>query len=297
MRYKSPIAIPFSQYWEEQLILDGGSRFWKNLYANISYIYAEYFLSNFILVISLVAKALSPKPVIQSISTIYHVYGLKWALKRTIDVVGAIVGIILATPFFIVIPILIKFNSHGPVFYRQERIGKNRRRQGRRSQIQTAVAERRASDRRQKQSFGQPFVMAKFRTMYQDAEQQTGPVWASRKDPRITRIGAVLRVTRIDEIPQLFNVLKGDMSLVGPRPERAFFIEKLKTSINGYEKRLLVKPGLTGLAQVEHKYDESEDDVKAKVKYDLTYIYNFRLVNDVKIMLKTIYVVLAAKGM
>jgi lipopolysaccharide/colanic/teichoic acid biosynthesis glycosyltransferase len=296
MRYQSPIANPFNQYWEEQLIL-GGSRFWKNLYTHISYLYAEYILSNLILFVSITAKVLSPKPIIHTFSMLYNEYGLIWFFKRAIDIMGAFVGLILSVPFFLVVPILTKLDSPGPVFYLQERICKNRRRQSRRSGSLEFASERRSTDRRQKQAFGQPFMIIKFRTMRQDAETKTGPVWASKRDPRITRLGALLRMTRIDEIPQLINVLRGDMSLVGPRPERAFFIEKLKTSIDGYECRLLVKPGLTGLAQVEHKYDETEDDVKTKVKYDLSYIRNFRLLVDIKILLKTIYVVLAAKGM
>ena len=140
-------------------------------------------------------------------------------------------------------------------------------------------------------------MIMKFRTMRHNAEKLTGPVWAVKNDPRITRIGAFLRATRIDELPQLLNILKGDMSIVGPRPERQFFIEKLKSAIDGYEKRLLVRPGLTGLAQVEHKYDESVEDTKVKVRHDIQYVHNLNLIRDIKIILKTVYVVLAAKGM
>jgi lipopolysaccharide/colanic/teichoic acid biosynthesis glycosyltransferase len=297
MRYQSPIANPFSQYWEEQVLLGGSSRLLKNAQATASYLFGEYILANVVLFLNLVLEALSPRPIAQAFAVVYHEYGLKWTVKRTIDITGAIFGLIMATPFFLVMPILIKLDSRGPVFYRQERIGQNRRRQDRRAQSRTALTERRATDRRQTQSYGRPFMIVKFRTMNQNAEKQTGPVWASKRDPRITRLGAIMRATRIDEIPQLFNVLRGDMSLVGPRPERAFFIDKLRTMIDGYERRLLVKPGLTGLAQVEHKYDESDEDVKTKVKYDISYIYNFRILNDIKIMIKTIYVVLAAKGM
>jgi lipopolysaccharide/colanic/teichoic acid biosynthesis glycosyltransferase len=297
MRYQSPIANPFSQYWEEQVLLGGSSRFLKNAQATASYFFGEYILANVVLFLNLVLEALSPKPIVQTFSIVYHDYGFKWAVKRSIDIVGATFGLIMALPFFIVMPILIKLDSPGPVFYSQERIGQNRRRRDRRAQSNTMISERRATDRRQKQSYGRPFSIIKFRTMNQNAEKQTGPVWASKRDPRITRLGAIMRATRIDELPQLFNVLKGDMSLVGPRPERAFFIDKLRTMIDGYERRLLVKPGLTGLAQVEHKYDESDEDVKTKVKYDISYIYNFKILNDIKIMIKTVYVVLAAKGM
>ena len=133
--------------------------------------------------------------------------------------------------------------------------------------------------------------------MCNDAEGKSGPVWATKQDARITRIGKFLRKTRIDEIPQLFNILKGDMSLVGPRPERHFFIEQLRDQIDSYTGRLRVKPGLTGLAQVEHKYDENIDDVNVKVSYDLKYIREWNLFKDIKIILKTVVVVITAKGM
>lgn len=297
MRYQSPIANPFNQYWEEQVLLGSGSRFFKNAQTTASYFFGEYILANIVLFLNLVVEALNPQPIAQAFAVLYHEYGLKWGIKRTIDIIGSLCGLILASPFFLVMPILIKLDSPGPVFYSQERIGQNRRRGDRRAQARVITAERRATDRRQKQSYGRPFSIIKFRTMRQDAEKQSGPVWASKQDPRITRLGAIMRATRIDEIPQLINVLKGDMSLVGPRPERAFFIDKLRVMIDGYERRLLVKPGLTGLAQVEHKYDESDEDVKTKVKYDISYIYNFKILSDIKIMIKTVYVVLAAKGM
>jgi lipopolysaccharide/colanic/teichoic acid biosynthesis glycosyltransferase len=297
MRYQSPIANAFNQYWEEQLILGDASQYWQNIFASSKYLYAEYILSNFILMATILGRVFTLRPLVSAVSNVYHVYGLNWILKRAIDIMGATIGLVLAIPIFIVVSILVKLDSPGPVFYRQERIGQNRRRGNRRGQMVTTAADRRASDRRQSSGFGRPFQIFKFRTMRQDAELQTGPVWATKRDPRITRLGAILRATRIDEIPQLFNVIKGDMSLVGPRPERAFFIEKLATSIDGYQKRLMVKPGITGLAQVEHKYDESIDDVKTKVKYDLSYVYNFRIIGDIKIILKTVYVVFAAKGM
>jgi len=297
MRYQNPTTNPFNQYWEEQLVYGGVSRHWKNALSGLAYAYSEYVFSNIILVLSILIKALSFKPVFEAVSILYHTYGLKWAIKRTMDVIGAIVGLILASPVFIIIPIIIRLNSAGAIFYRQERIGQNRRRRDLRNQTSSVANDRRATDRRQIVGHGRPFMIIKFRTMSQDAEQKTGPVWASKRDPRITRVGAILRATRIDEIPQLVNVLRGDMSLVGPRPERAYFIDRLKVKIDGYERRLMVKPGVTGLAQVEYKYDESEEDVKVKVRYDLSYIYNFRIFNDVKILLKTVYVVLAAKGM
>ncbi len=296
MRYQNPIVNPIAHYWEESIALGGYSNYWKSVGQSIRYLFAEYITANLILLISMAARVLTLRPLAAAISDVYHRHGLKWALKRTIDIVGSAVGLVFATPVFLVIPILIKLDSPGPVFYRQERVGNNRRRRDRRAAAMPIDRERRQNDRRKVEGFGRPFHIVKFRTMFVDAEKRTGPVWATKNDPRVTRVGAFLRATRIDEIPQLFNVLIGDMSLVGPRPERAYFIKKLKASIDGYERRLMVKPGVTGLAQVEHKYDESEDDVRTKVKYDLAYISNFGLLHDLKIMFKTIFVVLAAKG-
>ena len=297
MRYQSPIGNPLSQYWEEELVFGSISRYWKDGVAGFKYFMAEYVLANLILIASVMTKSISVKPVINAVVKFYQVYGFTWTVKRGLDILGASFGIIMASPFFLIVPIIIKLDSPGPIFFRQERIGKNRRRNDRRQLCLSPDLERRNNDRRQTAGYGKPFMIFKFRTMRQDAEKMTGPVWAKKNDPRITRIGAFLRATRIDEIPQLFNILMGDMSIVGPRPERAFFIDRLKDSINHYEKRLLVRPGLTGLAQVEHKYDESEADTAIKVKYDLTYIRKLNIMYDLKIILKTIYVVLAAKGM
>jgi len=296
MRYQNPIVNPIAHYWEESIALGGYSNYWKSVGQSARYLVAEYFTANMILLVGLVARILTLRPLTAAISAVYHRHGLKWTLKRAIDIVGSSVGLILATPIFLIVPILIRLDSPGPVFYRQERVGNNRRRRDRRAAAMPIAEDRRKSDRRQVEGFGRPFHIIKFRTMFVDAEKRTGPVWATKNDPRVTRVGAFLRATRIDEIPQLFNVLIGDMSLVGPRPERAYFIKKLRTSIHGYERRLMVKPGVTGLAQVEHKYDESEDDVRTKVKYDLAYIHNFGLLHDIKIMFKTVFVVLAARG-
>jgi lipopolysaccharide/colanic/teichoic acid biosynthesis glycosyltransferase len=138
--------------------------------------------------------------------------------------------------------------------------------------------------------------MLKFRSMYRDAEKYTGPTWAAKDDPRITPVGRFIRKTRIDEIPQFVNVLKGEMSLVGPRPERAFFIEQLKKEIPWYVRRIKMKPGVTGWAQVKHKYDASIEDVKEKVLYDLYYFENMSIVLDLKIIVRTLLVVLTGKG-
>ncbi len=189
-------------------------------------------------------------------------------LRRFFDLTFALVTFILFLPLWILVAIAIKLDSRGTVLYSQERVGYG----------------------------GKTFRIYKFRTMVQDAEKQTGPTWASKSDPRITRVGQFLRKTRIDEIPQLLNVLAGNMSVIGPRPERPYFVEKFKENIPMYGNRLKVKPGLTGLAQVESGYDESEEDVKRKLSYDITYIQKQNILLDLKIMFKTIWVVLTGKG-
>jgi lipopolysaccharide/colanic/teichoic acid biosynthesis glycosyltransferase len=142
---------------------------------------------------------------------------------------------------------------------------------------------------------GEHFNIMKFRSMYQHAEQ-AGPQWAHKRDPRVTRVGWILRKLHLDEIPQLVNVLKGEMSLVGPRPERPMFVEKLTGEIPLYPRRLRVRPGITGWAQIKHKYDESIDDVRKKVEYDLFYIENISLRMDFKIMLQTLSHMMLWKG-
>jgi lipopolysaccharide/colanic/teichoic acid biosynthesis glycosyltransferase len=132
--------------------------------------------------------------------------------------------------------------------------------------------------------------------MKKDAEKTTGPVWSQKDDPRITRVGKFIRKVRIDEIPQMMNVLNGEMSIIGPRPERPFFVEKLSQQIPYYKRRLKVRPGITGWAQVKHKYDETIEDVKIKLRYDLFYIENMSLRMDFKILFRTIFVVLLGKG-
>ena len=143
---------------------------------------------------------------------------------------------------------------------------------------------------------GKIFRMHKFRSMYQDAESRTGPIWATTNDPRITAVGRFLRKTRLDEIPQFYDVLRGDMSLVGPRPERPHFVEMLSKEIPLYKRRLSVKPGITGWAQIKQGYDTSIDDVKSKVRYDLFYIENMSFRMDIKILLMTFYVMITGKG-
>jgi len=189
-------------------------------------------------------------------------------LKRIIDVLVSFTILLVTFPVSIISAIAIKLDSKGPVFFGQKRSGVN----------------------------SSNFRMVKFRSMFKDAEKNTGPVWSQKNDPRVTRVGKVMRRLRIDEIPQMYNVLKGEMSLVGPRPERPFFVEKLSEEIPYYKRRLKVRPGITGWAQVKHKYDENIEDVKVKLRYDLFYIENMSIRMDFKILMRTMYVVLFGKG-
>jgi exopolysaccharide biosynthesis polyprenyl glycosylphosphotransferase len=188
--------------------------------------------------------------------------------KRIMDIVISCVAVVLLAPLCLLTALLIKLTSKGPIFYSQTRSGKD----------------------------GVDFEIYKFRTMRTDAEKATGPVWAQVKDSRITPIGSFLRKSRIDEIPQFINVLKGDMSVIGPRPERPIFVEKLEGQIKDYRKRLAVKPGITGLAQVNHRYDESIADVRKKVKYDILYIKKICFLTDIRIILHTVRVILTGFG-
>lgn len=188
--------------------------------------------------------------------------------KRAVDIALSVIGLLLTLPFFPIIALAIKLDSKGPILFSQLRVGI-----------------------REKQ-----FMLYKFRSMRQDAEQRTGAVWAEKNDPRVTSLGRFLRNTRIDEIPQLINVLKGDMSFVGPRPERPEFVEKLKLVIPYYSKRHFIHPGLTGWAQVRYPYGSSVEDAIEKLRYDLYYIKNIRPFLDTLIFLETIKVVLFGRG-
>jgi exopolysaccharide biosynthesis polyprenyl glycosylphosphotransferase len=194
------------------------------------------------------------------------------SLKRLMDV--AVAGLVLAvlSPIWLLLTAIIKLTSRGPVFFRQERIGQG----------------------------GRPFTMYKFRSMRIDAEERSGPVWVQEEDPRITTIGRILRALHLDEIPQCINFLKGDMSLVGPRPERPFFVEQFSQQIPFYMRRFNVKPGLLGWAQSKHEFDLNSEDVtgiaRERLEYDLYYIENMSLKLDFKIMLQTIWFVLAGKS-
>jgi len=188
--------------------------------------------------------------------------------KRLVDVIVSIMILTLSSPIWIMVAVAIRLESPGSVVYSQERVG---------------IKEKR-------------FRMHKFRSMRSDAEAKTGPVWAPKDDPRVTSVGRFLRKTRLDEIPQFINVLKGEMSLVGPRPERPHFVELLSKEIPLYKRRLVVRPGITGWAQIKQGYDTSIDDVRSKVRYDLFYIENMSFRMDIKILLMTVYTMIAGKG-
>jgi sugar transferase (PEP-CTERM system associated) len=188
--------------------------------------------------------------------------------KRIHDIVFAILGLCVSVLLLPLLAVAIKIDSPGPIFFRQSRAGKNE----------------------------ESFTLYKLRTMRQNAEEKSGPVWASENDSRITRVGKFLRKMRLDELPQLYNVLKGDMSVVGPRPERPEFVDLLTEKIPFYAKRQFVKPGITGWAQIRYRYGASEDDALEKLRYDLYYLKNYSFVLDIFILLETIKVVLFQRG-
>jgi sugar transferase (PEP-CTERM system associated) len=187
--------------------------------------------------------------------------------KRILDLLISVSGLVALAPFFLVIGSLIKLDTLGPIFYRQMRVGWR----------------------------GQPYMIWKFRSMSADAEKG-GPRWADTRDPRITRIGRWLRKLRIDELPQLINVLKGEMSLVGPRPERPVFVQELREKIPYYDIRHTVRPGITGWAQTQFRYGASAEDSHVKLQYDLYYVKNFSLALDLRILANTARVVLFGEG-
>jgi exopolysaccharide biosynthesis polyprenyl glycosylphosphotransferase len=204
---------------------------------------------------------------IQTVEGIPILGTAKWPLdyfwnrtaKRLEDIAGALVGLFISAPFIVVAALLIKRSSPGPVFYRQERCGEK----------------------------GRPFTIYKLRTMAVDAEQQSGPVWTVENDPRRTAVGSVLRAYNIDELPQFWNVLKGDMSLVGPRPERPHFVEQFKEDISRYMWRHSYRPGMTGWAQVNGL--RGNTSIRERSKYDLYYLENWSLALDFKILARTLF--------
>jgi lipopolysaccharide/colanic/teichoic acid biosynthesis glycosyltransferase len=188
-------------------------------------------------------------------------------VRRMRDIAGSLLLLVLMLPLMLVVACVIKLESPGPVLYRQDRVG----------------------------LFGQVFTLFKLRSMQIDAEAG-GPCWAAKRDHRVTRIGKLIRACRIDELPQLVNVLRGEMSLVGPRPERPHFTEKLTPFIPGYHKRTHILPGITGLAQVSYQYGASVEDARAKHTYDVYYLRNQTMLLDLRIMLATVWVVLCRIG-
>ena len=207
-------------------------------------------------------------------------------MHLSLNVTVAVVGLICMAPFVLLIGVLIKLSSPGPVFYSQTRVGLDRR----------AMRGDRSQSRREEDLGGRVFTIWKFRSMRTDAEVSGEAVWASKDDPRITAIGAFIRKTRLDELPQLWNVVRGEMNVVGPRPERPSIFLSLRNKVENYNLRQRVKPGITGWAQVNQAYDCTVDDVKNKVKLDLVYIANRSIWLDVKIMVNTLPVMIGRKG-
>jgi exopolysaccharide biosynthesis polyprenyl glycosylphosphotransferase len=187
--------------------------------------------------------------------------------KRLLDVAVALAGLALAAPVMALVALAVRLDSPGPVFFRQERVGRR----------------------------GKPFTLWKFRSMDVDAEKE-GARWATLRDPRVTRVGRFIRATRLDELPQLWNVLAGDMSLVGPRPEREHFVQLLAERCPFYEQRQVVRPGLTGWAQIKAPYASSFEESIEKLKFDLYYIKNLSLFLDLSILLSTARIVLLGRG-
>ena len=207
------------------------------------------------------------KPSSLIFSTGFRRRAIIMGLKRILDIVASAASLLVLTPLFALVGLLIKLDSAGPIFYRQTRIGLR----------------------------GTPYTIWKFRSMGHDAEEE-GVRWAVVGDPRITRVGRWLRKWRIDELPQLINVLRGEMSLVGPRPERPVFVQELRSSIPYYDLRHTVRPGITGWAQIRFRYAASPADTHVKLQYDLYYVKNLSLALDLRILLETILVVLQARG-
>jgi sugar transferase (PEP-CTERM system associated) len=188
--------------------------------------------------------------------------------KRVVDIVASAVGLLLTAPITLLTAAAIKLDSPGPILYRQERVGQD----------------------------DEPFTIYKFRSMCESAEANGRPVWAAEDDPRVTRVGKIIRKLRIDEIPQMINVLRGQMSLVGPRPERPFFVQTLNKKIPYYSLRHSIKPGITGWAQISYSYGDSDEDAIEKLQYDLYYIKNMSTLFDLQIIFESLKVVLLGKG-
>ena len=209
----------------------------------------------------------------------------RWA-RRVLNIAISAVGLAVALPLMLTIAVLIKLTSRGPVLFTQTRIGLDRR----------SLSRVGGNTRRQTDLGGRPFTIYKFRTMSPHRETGARQVWAQPEDPRVTTIGRVLRGLRLDELPQLVNVLRGDMNIVGPRPEQPAIFVFLREQIEGYQRRQRVRPGITGWAQIKQGYDQSIDDVRRKVAFDLEYIRRQSTLEDLKIMLRTFPVMVLRRG-
>ena len=207
------------------------------------------------------------------------------ALSRAVNVTIAAFAIVCLAPVFALIALAVKLSSRGPVFYSQVRVGVDRR-----------YKQKSTYDRRGYDHGGKPFMMFKFRTMQVDAEADGRAVWAAKSDPRVTFIGNLLRRTRLDELPQLINVVLGDMNIVGPRPERPTIFADLRQNIPQYPMRQRVKPGITGWAQINQAYDACVDDVRRKVEFDLEYMRRQSIAHDLRIMTMTLPVMIFRRG-
>ncbi len=208
-------------------------------------------------------------------------------IDRAMNIIIASIALVLASPVMLVLAVLVKLTSSGPIFYSQPRVGIDRRR----SSVGSKMYDRRNSD-----LGGIPFMIYKFRTMYVGAEPGNRAVWATKEDARVTPVGGLMRKLRVDELPQLFNVINGDMDIVGPRPERPSIFSRLRHDIADYPLRQRTRPGITGWAQINQSYDTSLDDVRRKVRYDLEYLQRQGVREDLRIMAKTVPVVLFGKG-
>lgn len=286
------VRLGYAEGVDSRPVIWPSSKSNNDISIQLKYYFGEFFGLFFILATTLYIFAL-PTAVARTASARVM---FNSAVKRSLDIIGGLVGILLTAPLWFIIPVAIWIDSRGPIFYSQMRVGVNRRKANRRYLAKAESTDRRASDRRREDLLGKPFSILKFRTMVPDAERISGPKWADKNDPRVTRVGAFLRKTRLDEIPQFINILKGDMSLVGPRPERPNFVKDLSSKVDNYSNRLQVKPGLTGLAQVENGYDSSLASVKEKVKHDLHYIRTWSLWSDFQILMRTVVVVVTGRG-
>ena len=205
--------------------------------------------------------------------------------RRWLNVIVAAFGLVVTFPLMLIIAALIKLTSRGPVLFTQTRVGLDRR----------ALSGAGGNTRRHTDLGGTPFTMYKFRTM-RPADETSPQVWAQPEDARVTPLGAVLRKFRLDELPQLFNVLRGDMNIVGPRPEQPTIFVYLREQVEGYQRRQRVRPGITGWAQINQGYDTSVDDVRRKVRFDLEYIRRQSALEDLRIMARTVPVMLGRRG-